>query len=607
MTEGSETPLPHWDMSIVYPGLDSVEFKDAFQSLVQMVDQLVALFDRYDIISREPFPVDDGIVQTFEMVLDQYNAVLKEIWTLETYLNCFINTNSRNELAQAKLSEFKQQTKQLPLLNARFAAWIASLDLPDLLNRSATAQAHVLMLQKSQQRATHLMSPVEEALVAEMILTGSRAWTSLYHSFVSQLTVPFEINGKVQDLPIGSVRKLAYDPDRKVRQRAYKAELAEWERVAIPLAAALNSIKGEQNMLSKRRRWDSPLDSSLFQNNINHQVLDALMEAIHEAFPDFRDYLQAKARALHLPILAWYDLNAPVGESKQAWSFEQARQFIIEQFEGYSPKMGKLAERAFQERWIDAEPRPGKIDISWCFAIRGDESRILVNYKPTFFEVSMLAHELGHAYHNLKLAQCTAFQRFTPLPMTEIASTFCQTLIQQAGLQQADLHEQITILDSSLQFLTLLIVETTIWFMFEKELYEHRLKSELSLKLLKQKMLELQQQVYGEGLDPKKLHPYTWAAYPHMFISSFYNFQYSFGTLFSLGLYGRYLDDPDDFKANFDELLSLTGMVDVADLAFQFGIDLSTPDFWRSSLDVIRADINQFKRLVEQIQENSSD
>lgn len=602
MMSKSESALPHWDMSVVYPGLASAEFENGFQSAVRSIDQLVALFDQYDVVGREPFSVDSATVEAFETVIDRYNAVLAETHTLETYIACFVHTDSRNELAQAKLSELKQHTGQLSLLSTRFAAWIASLDLEALLELSPIARAHAFMLQKARQRAGYLMPPAEEALATEMCLTGSSAWTSLWNTFTSQLTITLEIDGKTQDLPMSSVRKLAYDSDRAVRRRAYEAELAAWERAAIPLVAALNGIKGEQNVLAKRRGWASPLDAALFENNIDRQALDALMEAVHEAFPDFRRYLRAKARILDLPVLAWYDLNAPVGESERMWSFDEARQFIIKQFGTYSPRLAGLAERAFQERWIDAEPRPGKMDVSGTIDLRNDESRIMVNYKPSFCEVSILAHELGHAYHILNLAQRTALQRTIPLTLAETASTFCQIVVQQAGLQRADAKEQITILDASLQMATFLLVEITTWFMFEQDLCEKRQRSELSLETLKQMMLGAQRQVYGDALDPNALHPYTWAAWPHLFWASFYNFQYPFGTLFGLGLYGRCRDDPEDFKARYDGLLSSTGMGEVADLTARFGIDISTLDFWRSSLDVIRADIDRFESAVGQQQ-----
>src|SRR5205823_821634 len=155
------------------------------------------------------------------------------------------------------------------------------------------------------------------------------------------------------------------------------------------------------------RGWESPLDASLFNNNIDRQTLDAMLTAASAAFPDFHRYLHAKARALGLPRLAWYDLFAPVGKSTKVWEFDEAQAFIVKQFGTYSPRLSNFAARAFREGWIDAEPRNGKRDGAFCISIRGDESRVFANYKLSFGGVSTLAHELGHGYHNLNLAQHT--------------------------------------------------------------------------------------------------------------------------------------------------------------------------------------------------------
>ena len=150
--------------------------------------------------------------------------------------------------------------------------------------------------------------------------------------------------------------------------------------------------------LSSRRGWDDPLDQALFANAIDRPTLDALMLAIEEALPDFRRYLRAKARLLGLPVLAAYDIFAPVGEPAP-WSFDTSRAFIVDRFAVYSPRLGALAERAFAERWIDAGPRPGKDGGAFSMPVGGDESRVFLNFLPVYDWMSALAHELGHSYH----------------------------------------------------------------------------------------------------------------------------------------------------------------------------------------------------------------
>ncbi len=599
MTE-TKSALPHWDLSSVYPSLKSAEFEADFRSFAQALDDLEALFERYGVARQEPKPLDEATVRAFEAIIERYNAVLERDRTLGSFIRGFVAVDSRDALAQAKWSELQQQRVRLTRLGTRFTAWVGSLDVEGLIERSAVARAHAFALRKARERAAHLMSPAEEELAAELGPTGGKAWAKLYSDFTSQLTVSLELDGRRQELPMSTVRNLAFDPDRTIRRRAYEAELAAWARAAVPIAAAVNSIKGEVNTLARRRGWSSPLDLALFENHIDRQTLEAMMTAAHESFPDFRRYLQAKAAALGLPKLAWYDLFAPIGAADREWSFDEAAAFIVQQFGAYAPDLRALAERAFRERWIDAEPRPGKEDGGFCMWLRKDESRILVNYRPAFGHVRVLAHELGHAYHNFHLAGRTMLQRATPMTLAETASIFCETIVREAALREASPQEQLVILESSLQSACQVVVDITSRFLFEQGLFEGRRQRELSVEELCELMLDAQRQTYGDGLDNDALHPYMWAVKPHYYSAeySFYNFPYMFGLLFGLGLYARYQDDPKSFRAQYEELLSSTGMADAAELAGRFGIDIRSPGFWRAGLEAIRADIDRFASLV---------
>ncbi len=595
--------LPHWDMSVVYPSLESPEFQTAFNTLVQDITLLAELFDVHSIGKQdESASLTDDTVQAFETVIERYNEVLEETYTLSAYIYCFVSTDSRNDVAQARLSELQSQTVKLSQLGTRLTAWLGSLDVDALIERSQIAREHAFTLRQAKIEAEHLMSPDEEALAAELNVTGGSAWAKLHGNVTSQISVRLEREGgATEELPMSMVRNLAFDPDRETRRRAYEAELEGWKMVSVPLAAALNSIKGEVNVLTGRRNWETPLDEALFNNSIDRQTLDAMLDAARDSFPDFRRYLRAKARVLRLPALSWYDIFAPVGESTRTWEFDEAADFIIEQFGTYSQKMSEYADRAFRERWIDAEPRPGKRDGAYCISLRGEESRVFANYKPVFEGVSTLAHELGHGYHNLNKAHRTPLQRSTPMTLAETASIFCETIIRTAALSRADESEQLVLLENSLEGACQVVVDITSRFLFETRVFEGRRARELSVDELCNLMLDAQRETYGDGLNMDVLHPYMWAVKGHYYSTgrSYYNYPYMFGLLFGLGLYARYKEDPEGFKAGYDELLSSTGLADAAELAGRFGINIRTPEFWRSSLDVIRGEVVRFEELVD--------
>jgi len=594
--------LPHWDVSTVYPGLDSPEFERGLTETIEDIHDLVELFDEYEIKEQKDIPMGDSTVETFEEVVSRLNRVLDRVRTLRAYIHSFVSTNSRNTLAQEKWSIFQPEMVKLGILSTRFSAWVGGLDVEGLIERSSQACEHAFYLRKVKIQSQHLMSPAEEELAAEMGLTGGSAWNKLYGNFTSQIMVPIDVQGEPKELPMSAIRNLAHDPDREVRQEAFLAELEAWEKAAVPVAAAINSIKGQVNYLAKRRSWGSALDLTLFQSNMDRETLDVMMEAASESFPDFRRYLKAKAKALGLSSLAWFDLFAPVSGKGREWSYQESETFIVQNFDAYSPKLSGLAKRAFEENWIDAEPRSGKRDGAFCMSLQGGESRILSNFQASFDGVSTLAHELGHAYHNLNLADRTMLQRFTPMTLAETASIFCQTIIQDAALKDADPEDQFVILEGSIQDACQVVVDISSRFVFERAVFEKRKGRELSVEEFNMLMLASQKETYGEGLDPEFLHPYMWAVKSHYYNPglSYYNFPYMFGLLFGLGLYARYLDEPDQFKVDYDDLLSSTGLGDAAELAARFGIDLHQIDFWRSSLDVIRRDIDRFVALVEE-------
>ena len=292
------TPLPHWDMTVVYPSLESAEFADGFFQTQAEINSLSNLFDAEEIGQHPPAPMDPATLARFERIIEGLNTVLSKTNTLSRYILAFRNTDSRNATAQVRWSELEQHLVVLSQLSTRFTAWIGSLDVEVLIAQSPAAADHAFALRQAKQRAAHLMSPAEEALAAELNVTGGAAWEKLYDTLTSQINVSLELDGQEQAMPMSMVRNLAYAAERDRRHRGYEAELAAWQQVAPTLAAAINSIKGQVLALTRRRGWESPLDETLFQTRIDRQTLEVMLAAARDAFPDFRRYLRTKARAL---------------------------------------------------------------------------------------------------------------------------------------------------------------------------------------------------------------------------------------------------------------------------------------------------------------------
>lgn len=595
--------LPRWDMTSVFPALDSPEFESAFSELLAVVPELVALFDAEGIAALSPAPesADDALVARYERVTGTLNRFLERQREMGAYLGALIATDATNAQAQARLSEMRGAMIPLNILFTRYTAWLGSLPNESLAAQSTMAADHAYYLWEAKEYAAHLLPPGEEELVAQLSLSGGGAWSKLYNDFTSLLLVPFarQEEGSVESFPMSVIRSFANDREDTVRRRAYEVELAAWEKAALPLAAAMNSIKYESLTMARRRGWGTPLDSAIFGNHIDRETLEAMLSAARKGFPDIRRYLRLKARLISgAEQLPWWDLFATLPGAETEWTWENATRFVTEEFGVYSPKLRTLAEQAFSERWVDAEPRPGKRDGAFCTSIRGGESRIFQNYQRSFREVSTLAHELGHAYHNLCQADCTRLQRNTPSTLAETASIFCETLIQGPALARAGKAERLVLLESALMRNCQVIVDIYSRILFEQRCIEARAKRELSSREMCEIMVGAQLDTYGDGLDPNYLHPYMWAAKPHYYGSNFYNFPYMFGLLFSLGLYAIYQKEPEGFHERYDDLLRRSGMATARELAIGFGIDLREESFWNASLDIVRGNVAEFETLV---------
>ena len=590
---------PRWDVSDVFPDLASRSYAASREGLSADIHRLAALYDEHDVRAGEARTVDDATVAAFDAVLDATNAVLDRVRLLYAYVSSYVTTDARSDLAQGELSGLQAELAELAKLRGRLDAWVASLGDEALAARSQVAADHAYPLRRAALRATHQMSEAEEALHADLSLTGSTAWQRLYGTLTSQLSVPVPgSDGTAEVLPMSQVRGRAHDADPARRRAAYEAELEAWEAGAVPIIAALNAIKGEAATVNRRRGFVDDLEPALLANGVDRPTLDAMQSACVEAFPAFRRYLRAKAGALgHDGGLPWHDLFAPVGGTP-ARTWEEATGAVTSSFGSYSPGLAGLARRAVGERWIDAEPRDGKRDGAFCMGLDGDRSLVLMNFDGSARDVQTLAHELGHAYHNVTLAHRTPLQRQLPMALAETASIFCETILVQDSLAAADGDQRLALLEADLQASCQVVVDIHSRFLFEQAFCRARATRTVSADEACALMADAQEATYGDGLHPDLRHPWMWAAKPHYYSSAFYNWPYTFGLLFGLGLYARYTEDPERFRAGYDDLLSSVGLAGAADLAARFDIDVRDGAFWAASLEVVRGRIDELVGLL---------
>ncbi|MCX6647656.1 MAG: M3 family oligoendopeptidase [bacterium] len=597
------TELPRWDLSNVYSGFDAEDFKSDFEKVTGLIETLESIIEQNKIGRLDTPPTDfKGTAKVLDELLNRFNEVHKLFGTMEAFVYSFVSTDSYNTAAAKKLSEIEMVEVRLRKLATRFQAWIGSFGdtFYKMLDFAPVATEHKLGLEEWIEQAKYLMDSKLEDLAAELGLSGGSVMSKLQGTVTSQLKMPFERDGEVKELPMTIIRNLAMDPDEDIRKRAYEVELKGWESIKESVAFAMNGVKGQGITLAKWRGRDGVLHEALDHNRIDRDTLNALLEAMKDSFPTFRKYLKSKAKKLCKDKLPWWDLLAPMGKVKAKYTYEEASDYIVEQFNKFTPELGGFARMAIDKNWIDVGPRDGKRGGAFCMGVpQVEESRILANFDGTFEWLTTLAHELGHAYHNFQQKGLPVLRRGAPMTIAETASNFCETIVFNAALNEATPEQQLSILENQLTGANQVIVDIYSRFIFESEVIKRREKSEVSADEMCEIMLEAQKEAYGDGIDENHLHPYMWLLKPHYYSSGahFYNYPYAFGLLFGLGMYAIYQKEGDSFIPRYHGLLRSTGEGKVADLVAKFGIDVRSKDFWAGSLKLYEGQVEKYAAL----------
>ncbi|BEP29806.1 M3 family oligoendopeptidase [Helicovermis profundi] len=582
----------NWSLKELYSSFESKEFLDDLNKAKKMIEEIETFSKEFcNLKSVE-------VLERYIKHFGEYRTVISKLITFSS-LSFSVNTSDTSALKYAE--KIKKMNSDITGPMVEFSYYLKNIGenkLKEIINSSKVLEEFEYHILEIFNGSLHLLSKEEEVLISKLKQTGSASFATLQSQLSSSLLV--EIDG--EKLPLQAARNLAYDKDPLVRKNAYYAELKAYKVNEVASAACLNAIKGEVITLSKERGYESPLYETLFNARMKKETLDALISSIEEFLPKLREYYKLKAKKLgHENGLPFYDLFAPMGGSKGKISIEEAKSIVVDNFSSFSNELGDFARNAFEKNWIDILPKKGKVGGAFCSNIKAiNESRILVNFTGSLNNAVTLAHELGHGFHGQNIFEENILNTSYPMPLAETASIFCETIVKKSALEKAGKDEKLTILEASLQGYGQVIVDIYSRFIFETNLFETRRDHALSVDELKKYMLDAQKKAYGDALNHESLHPYMWMNKPHYYYSerNFYNFPYAFGLLFSKGLYSLYLSDKDEFVKNYNIMLKNTGKLDIESVAKLMNIDVTSKEFWSSSLKEIEKEIDEFSKIV---------
>ncbi len=591
-----------WDLDSLYPEPTTEEFTTLFATFRNDLQNLTLRCEELPAVGKDVKSDEDWVA-----FFKDYENLHSRADDLHSFIACHCAADAENqefqqyEAALAALVPYQQRiatSMEFALKEASEAQFESFLDSHPHITQSR------FFFEESRRHASLRLPKQQEALAADLGVDGIHAWGRLYDRLSGELRVEIMQRGEVVRKSPGQIR--LDSPLREVRENNFYAADKAWSTIAGSCADALNHIAGTRLTLCRHLGLEDHLVVPLHENRMQRETLMAMWSAIGARKEMLVSYLQKKSEAMGLEKPAWYDLTAAypgLDAGAQDISYDAAVEKIVKTLSDFSPDLGEFAKAACADGWIEAEDRDGKRQGGFCtgFPSQG-QSRIFMTFTNSEDSLSTLAHELGHAYHSWVLKDCPPLLQDYPMNLAETASTFAEAVVAEQRLQETpDRHEKIAILDGMMSDAVTFLMNIHARFIFENNFHLQRQHGEQTPDQLRNLMRAAQQEAYCDSLSEEGWNPNFWISKLHFYISGlpFYNFPYTFGYLLSLGVYQLSKESDGDFPGQYREFLKATGCMS-AEQAVQstFGYDLTKPDFWNKSLDVIQHRAQRFFELT---------
>ncbi|MBD1371083.1 M3 family oligoendopeptidase [Hazenella sp. IB182357] len=587
----------NWNLENIYAGgsaspalLERIEETklslSELKEVVQKIDDQITASTLYEILQR----------------LQKYGSYYADMYS---FVECLIAQDVKDQQAKILLGQIHEigaifnavnATLDSKLIDISSEVWTNLLKYPEM-------EKIAFVLSEKRAQAKEKLSPAQEELAGDLSVDGYHAWSGMYDTIVGRMQIPYEENGETKSLSVGQLSNKFATKDNGVRAKVAEIWESAWENEAELCATSLNHIAGYRLQLYKHRKWDHVLKEPLANNRMTADTLDAMWNSIVQEKHRLVPYMERKAKMLGIDKLGMLDIYAPLGSEGKSFTYDEACEFIINHFRKFNTDMADFAEMALSSGWIEAEDRNGKRPGGFMteFPV-ASEGRIFMTFSGTSNCVSTLAHELGHAYHSYVMKDLPLFAQQYRMNVAETASTFAETIVIDAAIKAAKTKEEkITLLAEKIDQAVAFLMDIHARFLFENRFYEARKEGAVSTESLCELMIAAQKEAFADTLG--SYHPHFWASKLHFYGTDvpFYNFPYTFGYLFSSGIYARAIEEGTGFGEKYVDLLRDTASMTVEDLAERhLQIDLTQPDFWKNAIDLVMTDVEEFLALTDE-------
>ena len=588
--------LPEWNLDDLYPGMESPVFS---ADLKKAAEQCAAFTSAWKGKLADLLSASDGAVQ-LTAAIREYEAIDDLIGRIMSYAQ-LMYTGDTTDPVRAKFYGDSQEK----MTNASSDLLFFTLEL----NRLEDAKVDALMadgplahykpwLEDIRREKPYQLEDRIEQLFHEKSVSGRGAWNRLFDDTISSLR--FKVDGK--ELAIEPTLNLMQDSQADVRKSAAEAVGVTLKDNLRTFALITNTLAKDKEIHDRWHGFQDIADSRHLSNRVEREVVDALVDAVHTAYPRLSHrYYKLKSKWFGQDSLDYWDRNAPLPDvATKSYRWDEARDLVLSAYDGFAPEMANIARRFFDERWIDAPTRPGKSPGAFAHpTVPSAHPYVLLNYQGKPRDVMTLAHELGHGVHQVLASHNGALMAPTPLTLAETASVFGEMLTFRKLLDATtNKTQRRTMLAAKTEDMLNTVVRQIAFYTFERKLHTARRDGELTAD----QICEIWMSVQGESLGPSITfgpgYETFWAYIPHFIHSPFYVYAYAFGDCLVNSLYGVYQNANQGFAEKYFALLSAGGTKHHSELLAPFGLDARDPAFWQIGLTMIESMIVELEELT---------
>jgi len=592
---GALGSLPEWNLSDLYPSMDSAELK---ADIERAGTEAVGFEERWK--GKLSAEAARRAGSRLGEAVQAYEAIQERVGRIVSYAG-LIYAGDTSDPKRSKLYGDIQEKMtdasahliffELELNNIDDAEIKAALEADKAL---AHYEPWVTDLRKD--KPYQLEDRIEQ-LFHEKSITGRGAWNRLFDETMTALR--FAVDG--EELSLEPTLNILQDVDPEKRRKAAEALASVFKENLRTFVLITNTLSKDKEISDRWRGFEDIADSRHLANRVEREVVDALASAVHDAYPRISHrYYAMKARWLGMDRMNHWDRNAPLPQTPQTTiGWDEAKNTVLSAYGAFAPEMADIARTFFDRHWIDAPVRPGKAPGAFAHpTVPSAHPYVLLNYMGKPRDVMTLAHELGHGVHQVLAARQGALMASTPLTLAETASVFGEMLTFRSLLERTrDKRERKAMLAQKVEDMINTVVRQIAFYEFERKVHAERRNGELTADRIGEFWLEVQAESLGPAIQLREGYETFWSYVPHFIHSPFYVYAYAFGDCLVNSLYAVYQNAEKGFQEKYFEMLKAGGTKHHKELLAPFGLDASDPAFWQKGLAVIEGLIDELEGM----------